>query len=149
MDEVEQLTAIEMLALAALLRMLIRDDGKFSIEERAALAEVAASVGQVEEKELPAESYRTTGEPQEPIGAERLYELLERTGKELPDEESIRALARKVTRPAARATIHALLFEVAASDIISAGESAVLDWLSESWGLAAPQDLEGDDTAES
>ena len=137
MDEIEQLTEAEMLALAALLRVLSRADGAFSEAEHAALSAVAASVTLIAASDADeSATYRTTGEPPPPLGDDALFALIERAGRELPDEDSIRALARTVTRPAARATIHALLFEVAASDGIAMGESAVLDWLAECWALA-------------
>jgi uncharacterized tellurite resistance protein B-like protein len=136
MDEIEELTEAEMLALAALLRALIRADGAFSPAEHAALSAVAASVTLIAQSDANDDAtYRSTGEPLQPLGDDALFALIERAGRELPDEDSIRALARTVTRPAARATIHALLFEVAASDGIAAGESAVLDWLAECWAL--------------
>ncbi|GEM_PF-854397 len=141
MDEIEELTEAEMLALAALLRVLIRADGAFSADEHAALSAVAASVTLMVERDADdSATYRTTGEPLQPLGDDALFALIERAGRELPDEASIRTLARTVTRPAARATIHALLFEVAASDGIAIGESAVLDWLAECWALGG---LEG------
>ena len=136
MDEIEELTEPEMLALAGLLRVLIRADGAFSAAEHAALAGVAASVALVAVSDTVEDATpRTTAEPPLPLGDDALFALIERAGRELPDEASIRALARTVTRPVARATIHALLFEVAASDGIAAGESAVLDWLAECWAL--------------
>ena len=137
MEEVERLTGPEALALGGLLRVLIREDGRFTDAERGALALVATSVAQVDDVDAPAPA---------PIGEEALYALIERAGEELGDDKAIRAAALTVTRPAARATIHALLFEVAASDVISAGESTVLDWLAEKWELETPRDLPGEET---
>ncbi len=146
MQEVERLTGPEALALAGLLRVLIREDGKFSEQERVALSLVATSFAQVDEVDRAADSYRGSAEGLAPLGEERLYALIERAGEELGDDAAIRAAALTVTRPEARATIHALLFEVAASDVISNGESTLLDWLAEKWELEIPHDLPGEVT---
>lgn len=146
MEEVERLTAPEALALGGLLRVLIRMDGRFTEAERDALSLVATSVALVEDAAVTSEAYRSGAKAPEPIGEERLYALIEQAGEELGDDAAIRAAALTVTRPAARASIHAMLFEVAASDVISAGESTLLDWLAEKWELEAPHDLPGEET---
>ncbi len=146
MVEVERLTGPEARALAGLLRALIRKDGRFTEGEREALSRVADSVALVEEGALATESSRGSAEPAEVLGEERLYELLDRAGAELSDEAAVRAEALRVTRPAAREAIHAVLFEVAASDVISGGESTLLDWLAEQWELETPRDLPGEET---
>jgi hypothetical protein len=146
MEEVERLTGPEALALAGLLRVLIRQDGRFTDAEREALSLVATSVAQVEDAAAASEPYRSGGKVLAPIGEEALYALIERAGEELGDDTAIRAAALTVTRPAARTAIHALLFEVAASDVISAGESTLLDWLAEKWELETPRDLPGEET---
>jgi hypothetical protein len=133
MEAVERLSASEGLALAGLLRVLIRYDREFSEAERGALSLVASSVA-------------VEGTGASPIGEEALYALMERAGDELVDDASIRAAAVAVTRPEARATIHAMLFEVAASDMISRLEGSLLDWLAETWELEAPADLPGEET---
>ena len=135
--ELERLTSTEGLALAGLLRILIRADGRFTDEERGALRAVASSVA-IAEEGAPVSDV--------PIGERKLYALIERAGVELGSDASIRAAASEVTRPSARAAIHALLFEVAASDVISAGEATLLDWVAEEWELETPRDLPGEET---
>jgi hypothetical protein len=143
---VERLTSAEALALAGLARLLIRMDGRFTDAEREALSDVATSIAVVADEAAAIEPYRGGASAPSPIGEEALYALLDRAGEELVNDAAVRAAALRVTRQEARATIHALLFEVAASDVISAGESTLLDWLAEQWELDTPRDLPGEQT---
>lgn len=147
MQDVERLTETEALALAGLLRTLIRYDGQFSEGEREALAIIATSIALSDDPEPAAEPYRSNAGAAAPLGEASLYALIERAGEDLSDDAAVRAAALAITRPAARATIHALLFEVAASDVISKAESALLDWLAAAWELEAPRVLEDDGDA--
>ena len=139
METVERLTEHELLALAGLLRAVVRSDGLFSAEERRALEVVAMSVAPFDEVARADGAYRTSADAGEPLGGDRLFAWIERAGRELVDDAALRAAALKVTRLEAREAIHALLFEVAASDMITAGERATLDWLAKAWGLARPR----------
>jgi len=133
MQDVERLSESEALVLAGLLRQMIRADGRFTTEERQALAHVALEIA-VE----PA----STGA----IGEVALYALMDEAAQKFATDDALRAAASTVTRPETRAAIHAMLFEVAASDTITVNEAQVLDWLAETWELEAPRDLEGEKT---
>lgn len=139
MDESERLTASEALILAGLLRQLIRADGHFTDPERLALAHVSNQV-------IVTESPSATGDGASPLGEDALYAKIDEAAQAYASEDALRKAAFTVTRPEARAAIHALLFEVAASDTISVGEARVLDWLAEIWELETPRDLEGEKT---
>ena len=141
MEQLERLTGSEALVLGGLLRILIREDGRFTDAERGALALVATSVALVEDDAVSAPPDGAA-----PIGEEGLYIFIERAGEVFKDDIGVRTAALDITRPSARAAIHALLFEVAASDMISEGEGTLLDWLAEKWELEAPRDLPGEAT---
>jgi hypothetical protein len=137
MDELEQLTSEELLVLAALLRCVIRIDRQFTAPEQEAVGRVAMRVAAPPEGEDPEATtpYRESARALEPIGEERLFELIELAGEELPDDDSIREAALAVTRQEAREAIYGLVWEVAASDVAFRGESKLLDWLIGAWNL--------------
>lgn len=133
--EIDRLTPSEMLALAGLLRKLVRIDGRFSEAERNAIARVGAAVSESDDASAT-----------KPIGAEALFQRIEDASEAYPDDQTLRAAALAVSRPEARNAIHAILFDVAASDAIGQGEADLLDWLEEKWELEAAEPLEGDPT---
>ncbi len=92
------------------------------------------------------ESPSATADGASPIGEDALYAKIDEAAQAYPSEDALRKAAFTVTRAEAHAAIHALLFEVAASDTISVGEARVLDWLAEIWELETPRDLEGEKT---
>ena len=133
MQDVERLSESEALVLAGLLRQMIRADGRFTTEERQALSHVALEIA-------------VGPPPADAIGEVALYALMDRAAQKFATDGALRAAASTVTRPEIRAAIHAMLFEVAASDTITVNEAQVLDWLAETWELEAPRDLEGEKT---
>lgn len=134
-SEIERLTSGELMAMAGLLRLLIRLDGQFTEAEREALSRVAGMVSEpLEDAELGS-PYRTSGAIVEPLGEKRLYEFLELAGEEFPDNDSVREAALLVKRAEAREAIYGVLFEVAASDMASLREPQLLDWLVGAWNL--------------
>lgn len=136
MDDLEDLTADELLALAGLCRAMIRLDARFTEPERAALIEIAHVVASPSAAARDGGGpYREAASPLTPLGEEAFFELIELAGRELPDDASIRAAARGVTRPEAREAIHALLTHLAVSDIAVSAELALLDWLATEWSL--------------
>lgn len=143
-QEIERLTPTEMLTFAGLLRKLIRMDGRFTEAEREALSRVALEVAESAEAGADA-PYRGDGKIA-PIGETKLFERIEQAAESYPDDPTLRAAALAVTRPAAREAMHALLFEVAASDVIGEGEGDLLEWLEEKWELQHMAPLEGEDT---
>ena len=102
----------ELLAMAALLRLLVRLDGQFSDAEQEALQEIALDLGE-----------------------HRFWKAMEDAGQRAPDEESIRHLTASVARRGARELIFGLVLGVAQSDVVQAGESSLLQWLKSEWKL--------------
>jgi hypothetical protein len=106
------LAAPEQLALAALLRLLVRLDGQFTSEEQEALQDLALTMGE-----------------------RQFWRVMDEAGQTLPDDESIRQSALSVTNQASREIIYMALLRVAESDVIQTREASLLDWLLEHWGL--------------
>ncbi len=102
----------EQLALAALLRLLVRMDGQFSQAEQEALQEIALDFGE-----------------------KRFWKVMEEAASKAPDEARIRAVAQSVTRLSARELIYGAVLGVAMSDVIQGGETSLLDWLRAEWKL--------------
>jgi hypothetical protein len=108
----KELEPHEQLALAALLRLLVRLDGEFSAGEQAAVEEIALDYGE-----------------------RRFWKLMDEAAQKAPDEQGIRTAALSVVRPPARELIYGLLLGVAQSDVIQGRESSLLDWLRAEWRL--------------
>ncbi|MCZ7679605.1 MAG: hypothetical protein M5U28_12925 [Sandaracinaceae bacterium] len=102
MNDIDELSRSELIALAGLLRAVIRIDGRFSDAERDALAQVAQMVAEEREgARRGGDTYRESN-PLEPIGEDRLFAILDEAGTTLADDAAIRAAALAVTRPEAR-----------------------------------------------
>jgi hypothetical protein len=138
MNDVEPLTEQELLALAALLRLLIRMDGRFTDAEREALSVVARSVQETGAPVPPQDqTYRSAPDSTiETIGEDRLDELLERAAKVYPNDEAVREAVLRITRQEARETIYGLVFEVSTADATLGQEPELLDWLAREWNLS-------------
>lgn len=104
----------EGLALGGLIRILIRLDGSFSEEEEQRLGEVADEVGDRDE----------------------LWGWIERSAKELSDDEMVRDKALAVKRPGARSLIRHVLESIAQAGTITLGEQKLLDWLDDTAWVA-------------
>jgi hypothetical protein len=110
--DLKDLTDGEQLALAALLRLLVRLDGQFSDAEQEALGEIALDFGE-----------------------KRFWKVMEDAAQNAPDGDAIRTLARGITRQPARDLIYGLVLGVAMSDVIQGGESTLLEWLRSEWKI--------------
>jgi hypothetical protein len=102
----------EQLVLAALLRLLVRLDGKFSDAEQEALENIASDFGE-----------------------KTFWQLMDEAGRQLPDEAAIRAGVGRVSSPDSRELIYKLVLGVAQSDLIQGREQGLLDMLRASWKL--------------
>jgi uncharacterized tellurite resistance protein B-like protein len=102
----------EQLALAALLRLLVRLDGEFSESEQEALEEIALDFGE-----------------------KRFWKVMEDAASKASDEDGIKRVAQAVVRTPARELIYSLLVDVAQSDVIQGRESWLLEWLRTEWKI--------------
>lgn len=109
--QIDHLEDHEQLALGGLIRVLIRLDGSFSEEEEAHLERVAEELGSVEQ----------------------LWRVISRSAQEHADDDAIRASAKGVVRPGARALIRDALEAIAMAETIEQKEQDLLDWLDEEW----------------
>ncbi len=109
----KELAPEDQLALAALLRMLVRLDGRFTDAEQESLQDLALSMGE-----------------------RRFWAVMDDAAQRLPDDDSIRECALGVTDKDAREMIFVALLRVAESDVIQPREAGLLDWLREQWKIA-------------
>ncbi|MEZ4227278.1 MAG: hypothetical protein R3B13_40450 [Polyangiaceae bacterium] len=109
----KELGATDQVALAALLRLMVRLDGRFTDAEQEALGDLALSMGE-----------------------RRFWQVMDEAAQRLPDEESIRAAATGVTDQSAREVLYVALLRVAESDVIQATEAGLLAWLREQWAIS-------------
>lgn len=114
MSDLDALAPDDQLALAALLRLLVRLDGKFSEEEQGALEEIALAYGE-----------------------KRFWQLMDEAGRKLSDESAIKQQASRVTDPTARQIIYGYILSVARSDTVQGREQGLLDWLESQWHVTA------------
>jgi hypothetical protein len=143
-EEIDRLTGAEMMLLAGLVRKLVRMDGHFTDAERDGIAKIAQTVTEDDAVEAGT-PYRADVKAPKPIGAKALFERIEQASEKYPDDQTLRTAALALTRPEAREIIHALLFDVAASDAIGKGEADLLEWLEEKWELESSEVVDGQD----
>ncbi len=110
--KLSEMTDLDKRALATLVRVIVRVDGKLSPEEAAALERAA-----------------------ENLGADEFWQLLDESGHHDLTEDVIKAEARAVEGQEARQTIYGVLFGIATAGSIVVEEGWILDWLAETWGL--------------
>jgi len=112
LSNLTNLNSDEKLALVALLKRLVSEDGAVSEEEVDAIGAVSASLG--------AEEYRR---------------IIDEADARLQGDAEMRAFLESITRQEARETIYGLAFEAAASEALQGPEAEMLDWLAEAWGI--------------
>jgi len=106
------LSADEKLALVALLKRFVNEDGEVSEEEVDAIGAVSAALGPDE--------YRR---------------LVDEADARLAGDAEMRAFLESITRQEARETIYEIAFEAAAGEALQALEADILDWLAEAWAI--------------
>lgn len=111
--ELSDLTADEKLVLGALIRLMVRADGRFSEEEEQRIQDIGAEIGSPED----------------------LWRAVSDSAQRYTSEASTRAAIPSVTRPEARGLIYDVLFSVAQADSIDAGEQLILDSLRKAWDI--------------
>jgi hypothetical protein len=128
------LSESELLAFCGLVRMLVRLDGQVSPEERQAVEEIGPALARRDVD--PKEPYRETAKDEDD-GVERFWATMDLAAGAMTTEQDVRDAAVGVTRQEAREQIHAALYALAASDVISEPEWSMLTWLASKWGIPA------------
>jgi uncharacterized tellurite resistance protein B-like protein len=112
LSNLTSLTSDEKLALVALLKRFVSEDGEVSEDEVDAIASVSAALG--------ADEYRR---------------LVDEADARLASDEDMRTFLASITRQEARETIFEIVFEAAAGEALQGLEPEMLDWLAETWGI--------------
>jgi uncharacterized tellurite resistance protein B-like protein len=107
------LTDDEKLVLGALIRLMVRADGRFSEEEEQRIQDIGAEIG----------------------GSEELWRVVSESAQKYTSEDATRRSIQTVTRPEARAMMYDVLFGVATADMVAPGEQVILDMLRRTWGI--------------
>ena len=112
LSNIHTLNPDEKLALVALLKRLVSEDGEVSEEEVDAIGSVSTALG--------ADEYRR---------------LVDEADARLGGDAEMRAFLQSITRQEARDTIYEIAFEAAAGEALQALEADILDWLAEAWAI--------------
>lgn len=110
--QLADLTRLEQLALAGLIRLLVRSDGVFSDLEVAGMQTLARE-----------------------LGSTTFWTLMREAQQSLPAEENVLALARELERPAVLEWMYGVLMGLAVVDGLHDKEAELLDTLRHVWGL--------------
>ncbi|AKF03703.1 TerB family tellurite resistance protein [Sandaracinus amylolyticus] len=111
-----QLNPQERLALAALVRTMLRLDRSYSSEESERLHAIAEELGD----------------------PEAFWEAIERAAQSVTNERELEAVTRGVTRPESRELMLDVLESVAAAEVESSAELKMLADLRALWNMPAP-----------
>ncbi len=109
--DIDDLDRAEQLALGGLIRLLVRSDGDFTQAEEDRINAIGERIG----------------------GADVIWRLISNSAQAFPHDGQIRTAAGAIGRPEARALVLDVLGDVAATDGVAAGETALLDWLRQTW----------------
>ncbi|GAB4209581.1 MAG: hypothetical protein OHK0013_29200 [Sandaracinaceae bacterium] len=107
------LTDEEKLVLGALIRLMVRADGRFTEEEEQRIQDIGAEIG----------------------GSEELWRVVSDSAQKYTSEDATRRAIPTVTRPEAREMIYDVLFGIATADMIADGEQVILDALRKAWNI--------------
>lgn len=107
------LTEDEKLVLGALIRLMVRADGRFTEEEEQRIHEIGEAIG----------------------GAEALWRVVSDSAQRYTSEAATFAAIPTVTRQDAREMLYDVLLDVARADAITAAEERVLARLREAWNI--------------
>jgi uncharacterized tellurite resistance protein B-like protein len=110
--ELTDLTHDEQLALVAVIELVVAADRTVSDDEQAAMARVAAVIGD--------ENYRA---------------LAATSDERFADDASLRAFLTGLQRQEARELIYGTVLEVALPDTVDTQESSFLEWLAKAWSI--------------
>jgi hypothetical protein len=110
--EISDLDHDERLALVALIELIVGSDAEVSDDEEAEIDRVAAAFGD--------EDYRA---------------LANEADERFVDEDALRSFLAAIGRQEAREVIYGTALAAALPDAVDERESALLDWLAETWGV--------------
>lgn len=112
--KLDEWTEPEKLALASLVRLMVRMDGTFSRSEGASLQGAA-----------------------DELGSDEFWGLVESAAlRDNQAVEEVQELAKAVERQDIRETIYGVLYLLAIADALGTDERKLLEWLEETWELA-------------
>jgi hypothetical protein len=113
--KLDEWTEPEKLALASLVRLMVRMDGTFSRTEAAVLQDAANE-----------------------LGSDEFWGLVESAAlRDNQSEDQVREIAQAVERPDIRETIYGVLYILALEDALGTNERKLLEWLEEVWNIKA------------
>ena len=112
--DLHELNDQEGLILIRLLKAMIRADNQLSSQEGAEMKRVAIA-----------------------MGPQKFVEFIEQARKASSRLADVKAAAMEVQRPAARQLIYSMMIEMAKQDGMDPKEAELLDWLAQTWDLAA------------
>ncbi len=107
-----ELSDSERLALAGLIRLIVKADRNYSAGEADELAELA-----------------------DEIGADQFWAAMDRAASTFETSEQVRRSAAEVSRMDAKELIYGALLDIARNDAMSRSENELLEWLANTWGL--------------
>jgi uncharacterized tellurite resistance protein B-like protein len=111
---IEDLTKDELVALAGLMREVIRADDAYSDNEREQVDQLAATLGE-----------------------ERFEEVFAEATRRFTSRGDVKEYAKTIERPGARRAIFDCLITLAAADGVHSEEEKPLRWLASWWDLGA------------
>jgi len=107
------LTEEEKLVLGALIRLMVRADGRFTEDEEQRIQDIGAEIGSPEE----------------------LWRAVSDSAQKYTSEASTRHAIPSITRPEAREMMFGVLYGVATADMVAPGEQVILDALRLAWEI--------------
>lgn len=110
--DASELNEKERIAVLALLQRVVSADGRVTDGEADEIAELVDAFGE--------DSYRAA---------------FEEASRRFTDEQSLKTFLATIDRPEARELIMGLMLEAAIPGAVEGHESALLDWLSDAWGI--------------
>jgi hypothetical protein len=108
--ELADLNQNEQLALAGLLEFVVLASGHVTEDEQIEIDSIVEALGE--------ENYR---------------KAVDQVDKRFPDEQALRTYLTSIDRQDAREVIYGVVMEAAMTDTVEGRESALLEWLAETW----------------
>ncbi len=132
----EVFTEDELTAIARMLTVMIRVDGRGSVAEHEAVRTFAARVRLASAAGPDETPYRSApNDADAAVGMTVLRPYLDRAAEVAVGREEFLRAARAIIEPDSREAVYAALFDVAAADVIVPPEWELLEALAEAWGL--------------